>query len=87
MDTLEAMRQMLDDAGTTPYEAAARLGKSRTYVSNLFVRGSIPSAERLAAIAGACGHRLAIVPVAADLPEGSIIIDPKPDSSGGVDQS
>ena len=77
METLDAIRRMLRDADLSPYEAAVRTGRSRTYVSNLLTRGSLPSSSRLATIVNACGYRLAIVPATADLPDGSIVIDPE----------
>jgi len=76
MDTLSAMRKMIDSAGMTAYAVARKLDKSHTYVSNLFVRGSIPSADRLSTIADACGYDLALMP--RDKDKDIIRISPQP---------
>ena len=60
MDTLQAMREMLDNAGMTPYAAGKAVGKSHTYVSGLFTRQTTPNANRLAIIADACGYDLVL---------------------------
>ena len=62
MDTLQAVRAMLDASGTTAYRAALRLGRSSTYVSGMLNRGSVPSADMLARIAAACGYEMLLVP-------------------------
>lgn len=72
MDTLQAMRAMLEGAGMTPYAAGIATGHSHTYVSNLFTRGTTPNGNRLAEIARACGYDLALIPRAGGDP---IVID------------
>lgn len=62
MDTLHAVRAMLDAAGVTPYRAALGLGRASTYVSGMLRRGSCPSADLLARLASVCGWRLVLVP-------------------------
>ena len=62
MDTLQAVREMLAASGLTPYAAAVGMGRTPTYISGMLRRGSVPSADLLAKIAGACGYRLQLVP-------------------------
>lgn len=62
MDTLQAVRQMLDSSGMTPYRASLLLGRDSTYVSGMLRRGSVPSADLLAKMATACGYSLRLVP-------------------------
>lgn len=66
MDTLQALTTMLDASGVTPYAAARALGRGSSYVSGMVWRGSCPSADLLARLAGVCGWRLALLP-----PDGS----------------
>jgi len=63
MDTLQAVREMLDGSGLTPYRVAVKIGRHSSYVSQMVRRGSVPSADLLAKIAGACGYRLQLVPI------------------------
>lgn len=62
MDTLQAVREMLAASGLTPYRVAVKIGRHSSYVSQMVRRGSVPSADLLAEIAGACGYRLELVP-------------------------
>ena len=62
MNTLQAMRAMLDASGVTPYRAAVALGRHSSYISQTLRRGSCPSADLLARVAGVCGWRLALLP-------------------------
>lgn len=66
MDTLQALQIMLDGSGVTPYQAAKAIGRGSSYVSGMVWRGSCPSADLLARLAGVCGWRLALLP-----PDGS----------------
>lgn len=63
MDTLKAVRLMLDRSGVTPYRVAVEMGRAPTYVSSMLRRGSCPSADLLAKIGAACGYRLELVPL------------------------
>lgn len=63
MDTLQAVREMLDSSGLTPYRVAVKIGRHSSYVSQMVRRGSVPSADLLAKIAAACGYRLQLVPI------------------------
>lgn len=62
MDSLQALRQMLDGSGVTSYRAALEIGRNDSYVSGMLRRGSVPSADLLAKIARACGYSLRLVP-------------------------
>ena len=77
MNTLEALRAMLDRSGVTPYQAAKDIGRGSSFVSSMFWRGSVPSADLLAKIAGVCGYKLVLTP--ADGAGDSLTIDGGPD--------
>ena len=62
MDTLKAMQIMLEASDVTPYRAAKMLGRGSSYISGMVWRGSCPSADLLARLAGACGWRLVLLP-------------------------
>ena len=62
MTTLEAMRAMIDAAGMSTYAVACEIGRTSSYVSGMFRRGSVPGGDVLARIARACGYRLALIP-------------------------
>ena len=62
MDTLQALRLMLDRSGATAYRVAVAIGRKPNYVSGMLRRGSVPSADLLAKIAAACGYSLRLVP-------------------------
>ena len=63
MDTLQALRQMLAASGLSPYRVAQMIGRHSSYVSQMLRRGSCPSADLLAEIAGACEYELQLVPL------------------------
>jgi len=63
MESLEALRLMLDRSGTTAYRVAVDMGRSPSYVSSMLRRGSVPSADLLARMAAACGYSLRLVPL------------------------
>lgn len=58
-------------------QVAARLGKSRAYVSNGKSRGSDPSTGNAAAMLNACGYVLAALP-ADSVPPDALTIDAPP---------
>lgn len=62
MDTLGAVRTMIDRSGESAYSVALELGRTHSYVSGMLRRGSVPSGDILAAIAHACGYDLCLVP-------------------------
>lgn len=61
MRAIDALRKMLDDSGTRPYTASKKMGKSDTYIKTT-LKNSTLSADKLAAIARACGYRLVLKP-------------------------
>ena len=63
MQTIEAMRAMIDQSGLTHRQIAHRLGKYDAYVSQVVSRARDPQASTLADIARACGYRLELVPM------------------------
>ena len=75
MKTVEAIRTMLDSAGTSAYRVALDMGKTDSYVSGMLRRGNEPSPSVLSDIAAECGYGLALVPDDSPLPDGSIPID------------
>lgn len=62
MTSLEAVREMLEASGMSPYRVSLALGRSPNYISGMLRRGSVPSADLLAKIAGACGYELRLCP-------------------------
>ena len=63
MDTLQALRLMLDRSGATAYRVAVAIGRKPNYVSGMLRRGSVPSADLLARMATACGYSLQLAPL------------------------
>lgn len=63
MQTIDAMRAMIDQSGLTHRQIAHRLGKYDAYVSQVVSRARDPQASTLADIARACGYRLDLVPM------------------------
>ena len=62
MDTLQAVRDMLAASHVSAYRAAVGIERKPNYVSGMLRRGSCPSADILARLAGACGWRLVLLP-------------------------
>jgi len=63
MTASDAVREMLGASGLTTYRVSKALGRHSSYVSTMLRRGSCPSADLLAKIAGACGYSLQLVPL------------------------
>lgn len=61
MRSLDAVRLMLECSGLTSYRVAVRLGRHSSYISTMLRRGSVPSADLLARIAGVCGYDLKLI--------------------------
>ena len=76
MDTNEAMRALIDGAGLSARGASLAMGRSDNWLSATLARPGGSKAATVAELAGVCGYTLALVPVAATLPPGSIVIDP-----------
>lgn len=75
MNGLDAMRRAIEQSGASPYAISKRVGRAPSYVSQLLRQASKPTGETLALVGGACGYRLALVPLEHDLPGGAIVID------------
>ncbi len=76
MDTNEVMRGMLAASGLSMRAASLALGRSASWLSNTLARPGGSEAATVAALAEVCGYRLALVPLAEDLPAGALVIDP-----------
>ena len=76
MDTNEAMRALIDNAGLSARGASLAMGRSGNWLRNTLARPGGSKAATVAELGAVCGYALALVPVAATLPPGSIIIDP-----------
>lgn len=63
MDTIDAVRQMVDGSGLTHRQIARQLGRYDTWVSQILTRGRDPQVSTLADVAQACGYRLQLVPM------------------------
>ena len=63
MEVADAMRKMVDESGLTRSQISARMGRYDSYISQLLTRPSVPGADTVAAVAHACGYRLALVPM------------------------
>ena len=63
MDSITALRAMVEASGLTHRQIARRLGKYDAYVSQIMTRGRDAQASTLADIAHACGYRLDLVPL------------------------
>ena len=79
MDTLAAIRETMRTSGHGLMKTSRLMGRNDSYMSSVFARGSYPSAPILAEIAAVNGYALALVPIGADLPDGSIPIDGRTD--------
>lgn len=58
MNTLDAVRKMINHSGGSAYSVALELGRTHSYVSGMLRRGSVPSGDILAQLAHACGYKL-----------------------------
>lgn len=63
MDTTSAMRRMVEESGLTHAQLERRAGQYGGWVGQSLARPR-PGADVLAALARACGYRLALVPIA-----------------------
>ena len=58
MNTLERLRQLLDDRGWTEYRLAKECGLSQSTIGNIYRRNTTPSIDTLEIICKACGITL-----------------------------
>lgn len=61
MKASKALRTVVRSSDLTALEISRRIGRKDNYVSSLLSRGSCPTAETLATIAGMCGWKLCLV--------------------------
>ena len=61
MKASKALRSVVRSSDLTALEVSRRIGRKDNYVSSLLSRGSCPTAETLATIAGICGWKLCLV--------------------------
>lgn len=62
MKAYQALRVAAKQSRVPLIEIGPRLGKNRSYVSTLISKGSTPRCDTLAAMAGAIGWELCLVP-------------------------
>lgn len=75
MDTNEAMREAVSNAGMSLRSASFALGKSENWLSSTLQRSGSSSGDTLASLGALCGYSLALVPKGTE-PPGSLVIDP-----------
>ena len=56
----EAIRHMCEATGGGTVTVSKAMGKTRSYLSALLSRGTVPKADTLAQIAQACGYELVL---------------------------
>lgn len=77
VDTCDVMREMAYRAGKSLRGASEEMGRSPTWLGTTVGRGSDSGAGTVAALGRVCGYDLAAVPTGRELPEGSMVIDPR----------
>lgn len=60
MNTVDAIKHMLDSSGQTAYNASIAIGRRNSYVYNTLNRGSDMTAYMLARVASVCGYSLVL---------------------------
>lgn len=58
MDTLDAIKQMLEESGRTANAVSVQIGKHRNFIASTIYKGSTPRADTLSSIADAMGYDL-----------------------------
>ncbi len=61
MEASQALRELIARSGRKQTDISADIGRSYTYIGALLAKGATPKADTLAAIAAACGYRLALI--------------------------
>lgn len=79
MNTNDAMRTIVSNAGLSMRAASERMGRSPNWLGATLARSGSSEAGTLAELAAACGYALALVPLG-ELPEGAIVVDPPEES-------
>lgn len=80
MNTNEAMRAAVDNAGLSLRSASLALGKSENWLSSTLQRNGSSSGDTLARLGEVCGYSLALIPKGME-PSDALVIDP-PESEG-----
>lgn len=80
MDTNEAIRAAVDNAGLSLRSASLALGKSENWISSTLQRNGSSSGDTLASLGEVCGYSLALIPKG-NVPPGALVIDP-PEQAG-----
>ncbi len=75
MDAMQALKAAADASNTPLMHIGRAMGKTPNYASMAIGRGYDARASTLAAMADACGYRLALIP-SSGVPEGALLIDP-----------
>lgn len=61
MNTLQAIKAMLDNADISPYKCSIMLDHKPNYIASLFKRRGNVSVSVLGSIANACGYKLCLI--------------------------
>ena len=79
MDTVKAVRRIVDDAGVSRAALSRSMGRAHKFVDTYLSRGTDPSLSVAAELARACGWRLVL-----EREDGSerIELDPRQDGKG-----
>lgn len=75
MNTKDAMKTVVCDAGYSLRRASELMGRSPNWLANTLARSGSSEAATVAELAQVCGYRLALVP-AGDVPASALVIDP-----------
>lgn len=75
MNTNEAMRAAVDNAGLSLRSASLALGKSENWLSSTLQRNDSSSGDTLASLGEVCGYSLALIPKGKE-PTDALVIDP-----------
>ena len=61
MDAINAIRVMIKRSGKRQTQVSEDIGRSYSYVGTVLAKACPPQVDTLAAIAAACGYRLALI--------------------------
>lgn len=75
MDAKKAIEAMQEASGRSAYAISKELGHAPHWLAQTLRNGGDAKCSTLRAVAGACGHVLALVPLGEELPPGAIVID------------
>ena len=75
MKAMDALQSAARSADMPTTHIGPAMGKGANYFSAVKSRGSVPRCDTMAAMAEACGYRLALVP-RGEVPASALVIDP-----------